>query len=146
MNTESNTKTSKSYRIIIIVRELMELLQCIRHPWSKETDHIFLNKHGAPLTSDHFRGDYWNRMLDALGIRKRGFYACRDTFITEMVKKGYNLKAIADYCGTSVQMIEESYCGQLNLDPNHPTLFQRTSEKPLTALASPTGFEPVSPA
>jgi integrase len=146
LNTENNTKTSKSYRTIIIVRELMELLQCMRHPWSKDTDHIFLNKHGAPLTSDHFRGDYWNRVLDALGIRKRGFYACRHTFITEMVKKGYNLKAIAQYAGTSTTMIEDNYCGELNLDPNDPTIFQRSSEKALSSLASPTGFEPVSPA
>ena len=30
-------------------------------------------------------------------------------FITEMVKKGINLKTIADYAGTSVAMIERHY-------------------------------------
>jgi hypothetical protein len=30
-----------------------------------------------------------------------------------MVKAGQNLKAIEDYCGTSVAMIEADYCGTL---------------------------------
>lgn len=44
-------------------------------------------------------------MLRKLGIRLRDFYSTRDTFI----HRGENLKAIAEYCGTSVAMIERSY-------------------------------------
>jgi integrase len=58
--------------------------------------------------------DYWPRVLKDLGITHRKLYATRHTFITEMVKRGELLKAIADYCGTSVQMIEENYCGRLH--------------------------------
>ena len=53
----------------------MELVQLLRHAWQKDSDKVFINKHGAPLSADAFRADYWNRMLDALGIRKRKFYA-----------------------------------------------------------------------
>jgi integrase len=143
LKADNDTKTTKSRRTIVIAPELMDLLQLLRHPWQKDTDKVFINKHGAPLSADAFRADYWNRMLDALGIPKRKCYATRHTFITEMVKAGYNLKAIAEYAGTSVTMIEEDYCGALQLDP---TIFQRTAEKPLQNLASPTGFEPVLPA
>jgi integrase len=143
LKADNDTKTTRSRRIIKIAPELMELLELLRHPWQKHTDKVFLNKHGAALSADAFRADYWNRVLDALGIRKRGLYKARHTFITEMVKAGYNLKAIAEYCGTSVSRIEENYCGELHLDP---TILPRPSEKPLENMASPTGFEPVLPA
>jgi hypothetical protein len=58
---------------------------------------------------------------------------------------GYNLKAIAEYCGTSVTMIEEDYCGKLELKIQSDD-FQRSAAKPLNSMASPTGFEPVLPA
>jgi integrase len=143
LKADNNTKTTKSRRIIKIAPELMDLLQLLRHPWQKDTDKVFINKHGTGLSADQFRADYWNRMLDALGIRKRKFYATRHTFITQMVDAGYKLKAIAEYCGTSVSRIEENYCGSLQLDP---TILPRPSEKPLQNMASPTGFEPVLPA
>jgi hypothetical protein len=44
-------------------------------------------------------------VLRKLGIRLRDFYSTRDTFISEMIHRGENLKAIAKYCGTSVAMI-----------------------------------------
>ena len=52
----------------------------------------------------------WKEPLEKLGIRHRKFYACRHTTITELVRAGHNLKAIADYVGTSVAMIEANYC------------------------------------
>jgi hypothetical protein len=121
----------------------MELVQLLRHPWQKDTDKVFINKFGEPLSADQFRADYWNRMLDALGIRRRKFYATRHSFITQMVDAGYKLKSIGEYVGTSVTMIEEDYCGSLQLDP---TILPRPSEKPSENLASPTGFEHVLPA
>jgi integrase len=100
-------KTTHSGRTITVSRELMDLIQELRHPWSKDTDKVFLNKHGAPLNVSSFRVDYRGRILSALEIRTRKFYATRHTLITEMVRRGINLKKIADYCGTSVAMIEQ---------------------------------------
>jgi len=143
LDADNDTKTTKSRRTIQVAADLMELVQTIRHPWQKETDKVFINKFGGPLDADQFRGDYWNRVLDALEIRRRKFYATRHTFITLAVSADYNLKAIGDYCGTSTQMIEDSYAGIQQLNP---TILPRPSEKPLSPLASPTGFEPVLPA
>jgi integrase len=138
-------KTTHSERVITISREMVELIQALRHPWTKGTDKIFQNKFGTPLTGDQFRKDYWDRILATLKIRRRKFYATRHTFITMCVEAGYSLKEIADYAGTSVQMIEENYCARQFLDPDRE-IFESHSEKTLKNLASPTGFEPVSPA
>lgn len=48
-------------------------------------------------------------MLKKLGIRRRKFYATRHSFISWALTRGMNLKAIAEYVGTSVAMIESSY-------------------------------------
>jgi integrase len=93
--------------------------------------------------------DYWDRILDTLEIRKRKFYATRHTFITEMVRKDESkLKKIADYCGTSVAMIEQHYCAISELDPDAENMvdrevFEKRAARPLKNMASPTGFEPV---
>jgi integrase len=67
------------------------------------------------LDANQWAKDYWPRILKALDIGQRKFYCTRHTFITEQVKRGELLKAIADYCGTSVTMIEQDYCGTLTL-------------------------------
>jgi len=143
-------KTTHNERLITISRDLMDLIQQLRHPWSKDTDKVFQNKFGTPITADQFREDYWNRVLSALEIRKRKFYACRHSFITRCVEAGYGLKEIADYCGTSVQMIEENYCAKQMLDPDRLAdtreILGSYPEKPTENIASPTGFEPVLPA
>jgi hypothetical protein len=53
--------------------------------------------------------DHWHAALRATGIRPRKFYATRHTFVSIALSKGLNLKFIAEYCGTSVAMIEQHY-------------------------------------
>ncbi|MGH7796622.1 MAG: hypothetical protein ACREQ2_17290 [Candidatus Binatia bacterium] len=100
-----------------------------------------LNKYGDTLDSNQWVKDYWARSLKALGIRYRKFYCARHTFITEAVKRGWLLSKIAQYCGTSVAMIETNYCGTLTLDDR--TVFEPLVDNYQINLASPTGFEPV---
>jgi integrase len=135
-------KTTHSGRTITVSRALIDLIVTLRHAWSSETDKVFLNKYGEPLNPASFRVDYWDRILEALKIRKRKFYATRHTFITEMVRKNINLKETADYTGTSVIMIEQHYCAKSELDPDRE-VFEKLTAKSLEDLASPTGFEPV---
>jgi len=143
LNTDNDhPKTTHSGRRITVSRALMDLICALRHPWSGETDKVFLNKHGEPINPASFRVDYWDRILDALEIRKRKFYATRHTFITEMVRRRVNIKDIADYCGTSIAMIEQHYCAKSELDPDQE-VFEKSTAKLLEDLASPTGFEPV---
>jgi integrase len=140
LNVDNLPKTTNRRRIIVIGRDLMDLLGCLRHPWQKDTDKVFINKLGNPLTTDAFRADYFNRILDGLKIRRRKFYATRHTFITEHVKAGQNLKALADYCGTSVAMIEAQYCGKLELDQ---TISKPQPSNVLNSMASTTGISPI---
>ena len=58
----------------------------------------------------------WQRALTATLIRPRPFYNCRHTFISVACTRGVNLKWLADYCGTSVEMIERHYAKWLGGD------------------------------
>jgi hypothetical protein len=42
-------------------------------------------------------------------MRPRKFYATRHTFISDALSQGANIKWLAEYCGTSVAMIEKHY-------------------------------------
>ena len=53
----------------------------------------------------------WFRCLRSLGIRPRKAYSTWHTLIAWLLSSGTNLKGLAKYCGTSVQMIEQS-CGR----------------------------------
>jgi hypothetical protein len=66
-------------------------------------------REGGPINSKEWPPKSFYPVLRQLGIRLRDFYSTRDTFISEMIHRGENLKAIAEYCGTSVAMIERSY-------------------------------------
>jgi len=82
-----------------------------------------------------------------LGIRPRKFYATRHTFISVAVSKGCNLKWVAEYCGTSVEMIEKSY-GRYITDDGVDPLIRSLGEakgKTLRQTFSPkTGTDEIS--
>jgi integrase len=100
--------------------------------------HAFVNKLGEPMTkkwSEHS----WTPMLKGLGIRHRKFYSTRHTFITEAIKAGENPMAVAQYCGTSLTMIQADYCGALEL--KNRSVFASSASKLLGRLVAGPGFE-----
>jgi integrase len=143
LRVDNYPKTQKSTRVVRVPFQVLEALSLVPSVAIGEGK-LFLNKFGDPLDANQWTKDYWPRALTALKIRQRKFYCTRHTFITEQVKRGENLKAIADYCGTSVMMIERDYCAPLTLSDR--TILEPGGYKYLERVASPTGFEPVSPA
>lgn len=141
LGAEAKPKTLRSRRLIAVSRETVDLLDALRLPWHTKDDHVFYNKiSGGPLDPNQWARIYWAELLKAAGVRHRKFYATRHSFITDMVQRGENLKAIADYCGTSVEMIERNYCGRLSL--SHLPNPNQKAPKSLGTLVVPTGIEP----
>jgi integrase len=147
LKADGPPKTGKSERIIHVPAEVIEALLTLPS-FQLGARRVFLNKFGDALDGNQWAKDYWPRVLKALGITPRKFYCTRHTFITEQVKRGELLKAIADYCGTSVVMIEQDYCGTLTLSDRglDQTAVEPAAYKVANFKASPTGFEPVLPA
>ena len=115
LNERGNTKTRKSKRRITAPPSVVELWRQIRLPCEPGDSYLFYNQRGKPINANEWAGKFWKRINERAGVRHHKFYATRHTFITDKVKQGYGLKEIADYCGTSVRMIEEDYCERLDL-------------------------------
>jgi hypothetical protein len=63
----------------------------------------------------------------------------------EAINRGENPLAVAQYCGTSLAMIQEDYCGALGLRLDQ-TKIEPQAENPLKNMVAGPGFEPVPPA
>ena len=109
MDTDSPTKTVGSEREIVVAESVVSALRSVRPLHITENDFVFKNQEGHPIKADKWRGKYWCRALRACNIRPRKFYATRHTFISDALSQGLNIKWIAEYCGTSVAMIEKHY-------------------------------------
>jgi hypothetical protein len=91
-------------------------------------DFVFTTPQGHPVDGDRFVEQHWHRALSATGIRPRKFYATRHTFISSALTKGANLKWLAEYCGTSVEMIEKHYGRYMRADADQLALIRGGGE------------------
>jgi len=143
MGSEGLTKTAGSDRTIGVYDFVVTALRALKSA-NFGSDYVFINKYGRPINAKKWGEHYWRELVDGAKVRYRKFYATRHTFITEMVRSKRNLKEIADYCGTSVAMIEQNYCGRLSLSLP-PTVFQPPAIRPhgnqLDNMVAGPGFE-----
>ena len=103
------TKTTKSKRTITLLPPVRKYLDQIRPLPVRPNDYMLTNRLGSPIDQDGFAARHFWPALKGLNIRHRDFYATRDTFISVMLMHGEPAKRVADYCGTSLAMIEGSY-------------------------------------
>jgi len=109
MGEDGPTKTAASERVIALGLPVIEALKPIKPLHATETDLVFKNSQGRAINEDKWRKKYWYRALRACNVRPRKFYATRHAFISVGLSQGLNIKWLAEYCGTSVAMIEKHY-------------------------------------
>jgi integrase len=109
MDTDSPTKTAASEREIALGEPIVSAIRSTKPLHVTERDFVFKNREGNSINEDKWRGKYWYRALRACGIRARKFYATRHTFISDALSHGVNPQWLAEYCGTSLAMIQKHY-------------------------------------
>ena len=72
-------------------------------------DFVFVDRQGRPLSQEWLNKRVWKPTLRRAGIRERGQYCIRDTFITLSLSAGEDPGWVARVCGTSEQMIFRHY-------------------------------------
>ena len=115
MGSESGPKTFGSARTIQFGKPVLRVLE-ILPSCQLGLKHLFVNKNGEPMNARKWSEHNWGGALKKIGIRHRKFYATRHTFITEAIKRGENPLSVAQYCGTSLAMIQADYCGTLRTE------------------------------
>jgi len=115
LKTDALPKTRASKRLISVPLEVIDMIRAIRLPWETGDSPVFYNQLARAITANEWAGKFWKRICTKAEVKHRKFYCTRHTFITEAIRRGENIKAVADYCGTSIDMIQRDYCGRLEL-------------------------------
>jgi len=166
LGEENATKTRASRRTVSLLPNVVELLKTLLPLHVGAEDYVFTDGQGQPIDQSEFARGF-QAVLRVLKIRPRPFYNVRHTFISVALTIGCNQKWIAEQTGTSIAMIQEHY-GKYIRDDGDALLrayvegsksnvveektgtFTETFQSDLSNyqrnMASPTGFEPVSPA
>ncbi|HEC61964.1 MAG TPA: DUF3596 domain-containing protein, partial [bacterium] len=122
MGEDAATKTFGSNRTISLFTIVVDMLQDLKPLRVTEGDHVFLNAIGKPIDAAHWQQRYWHTALRACDIRPRKFYSTRHTFISLALSYNFNIKRLAEMCGTSVAMIERNYGRWLAVGEQSETL------------------------
>jgi integrase len=133
---EDNTpKSARNHRTIQLLPNVLDILPAMPAPLhlGPET-FVFQTRIGLPVDRDRFVEQRWQRALRATAIRPRKFYAIRHTFMSTALSRGANIKWLADYCGTPVEMIERHYARWLHDDGSQLALLE--APKPAARAAS----------
>lgn len=93
---------------------LRELLQSIKPDSIDPESLVFPSPKGKAIIYDNFCKRAWDKIVDPIKPDTTP-YSCRDTFITTQILKGVQETAIADWCDTSVEMIQKNYVDHLKL-------------------------------
>ena len=131
MGEDNAPKTKRSKRTISLRPHVVLALRAMPSPLHPREDAFFFTtQHGNPIDQERFVDKHWRRVFAATGVRPRKFYATRHTFISIALTKGENLKWLATYCGTSIEMIERHYSKWLgNNDDQLALLVRRGAER-----------------
>lgn len=114
------TKTTASRRTIALAPDLVQMIRDLRPLHPDPEAPIFLNPRGNPVETRAFSKWIWIPVLRALHMKQRRLYSTRHTYISKALTAGANTKYVAEYVGTSLQMIEKHYgryMGRRDVDP-----------------------------
>lgn len=117
LRIRKTTKTDKP-RFFPINAELQKLLDTLKPETSQPEALIFSARNGKELDTHNFLNRVWKPLVEQLvkeGKVKEYLpqYNCRHTFITLCLEDGISSRRVAEWCGTSVQVIEEHYAGSI---------------------------------
>lgn len=81
---DSATKTARARRTVELLPETVRVLRELRPVRVDPETFVLLNTNARPLEPRAF-APHWNACLRALGIRPRGIYSCKDTYISTVL-------------------------------------------------------------
>ncbi len=93
---------------------LQALLKSIRPSSPRPDDLVFPSPTGKVINYNNFCNNAWKRVVNEIKLGTTP-YCCRDTFITMQILKGTPAMVIAQWCDTSVDMIQKHYADQMKL-------------------------------
>lgn len=98
---------------------LAQLLRSIKTDDIKPDALVFPSPKGKAINYQNFANNAWKRIVDPIRTGTTP-YSCRDTFITIQILKRIPESVIAQWCDTSVAMIQRNYADFLKMQSLRP--------------------------
>jgi integrase len=164
-------KTRNARRTIELFPTVVALLRSIRQLRVTQDTPVFTNIIGRALDQQAFTR-HWYECLRSLGIRQRGIYCMKDTFVTTALVAGVNIRWLEQQTGEDYATLKKHYSRWMPLEIGSelrrfnsvdPTLFtpkqrqlsprkrRRRGQFPISVRNKrgievvPRGFEPLLP-
>ena len=96
-----------------------QLKQFLDNYTCKTNNLLFPGKRGNYFDYPNFTSNYWSHLItclvkDGLVSQYLSFYHLRHTFITNLIRKGYDIATVAKLAGNSPQVIIDSYLAAIS--------------------------------
>jgi len=137
MGEDNRPKTRSARRTVELFPDTVRLLQALRPLHVTAETPVFTNLNGGPIEPKAFL-ERWHDCLRALGIRQRGLYCTKDTFVTTALHVGAKPAWLEQQTGVQYETLRRHYgrwmAGEVDSElrrfaVSDPTLFGETSRQ-----------------
>ncbi len=101
-------KTAQASRTVELLPETVRLLRGITPAGTDSERHVFTNVRGGPIEPNSLLR-HWYVCMKELGIRKRGLYATKDTYISTALTAGVNTSWLEAQTGVRYETMRRHY-------------------------------------
>jgi hypothetical protein len=101
-------KTASSRRTVELFPEAVHLLRCIQPLHVTPDMPVFTNTRGQPVEPNSLL-PHWYTCQRALGIRVRGLYSTKDTYVTAALQVGVKIAWLEQQTGVSYATLRRHY-------------------------------------
>ena len=101
-------KTPSARRTVELFPESVRVLRAIQPLHGRPDAPVFTTTTGTPIEPKTFSAHFY-RCLRALGIRQRGIYACKDTFVTTALQAGVKIAWLEAQTGVRYETLRKHY-------------------------------------
>ena len=105
---DNRPKTRSARRTVELFPETVRLLQALRPLHVTPDTPVFTNLNGNPIEPNSFLAP-WYRCLRALGLRQRGLYCTKDTFVTTALHAGAKPAWLEQQTGVRYETLRRHY-------------------------------------
>jgi len=101
-------KTASARRTVELFDSTVDLLRALQPLHVTPEDPVFTNTNGKPIEPNAFLR-HWHDCLRGLGIRQRGLYATKDTFVTNALSIGARIAWLEAQTGVNYATLRRHY-------------------------------------
>jgi integrase len=102
-------KTESTDRWVELFPESVRVLRALEPLHVLPESPVFTTTEGRPIEPKAFASRYWYRCLRALGIRVRGIYATKDTFVTTALQANVKVAWLEAQTGVAYATLKRHY-------------------------------------